>query len=48
MTIEVYDIHGRLIAQQKSVKATNQLLIVKVIYENSKVVIKKNSELKKV
>jgi len=51
MTIEVYDIQGRLIAQQKSVKATsasvnnlkatNQLLIVKVIDENSKVVIKK-------
>jgi hypothetical protein len=51
MNIEVYDIQGRLIAQQKSVKATtatihnlkatNQVLIVKVIDENSKVVIKK-------
>ena len=51
MTIEVYDIQGRLIAQQKSVKATaasihnlkatNQVLIVKIIDENSKVVIKK-------
>jgi hypothetical protein len=50
-TIEVYDIQGRLIAQQKSVKATtatihnlkatNQVLIVKIIDENSKVVIKK-------
>jgi hypothetical protein len=50
-TIEVYDIQGRLIEQQKSVKATtanihnlkatNQVLIVKVIDENSKVVIKK-------
>jgi hypothetical protein len=51
MNIEVYDIQGRLIAQQKSVKATtasihnlkasNQVLIVKVIDENNKVVIKK-------
>ena len=50
-TIEVYDIQGRLIAQQKSVKATtatiynlkatNQVLIVKIIDDNSKVVIKK-------
>ena len=50
-TIEVYDIQGRLIAQQKSVKATtatiqnlkvtNQVLIVKIIDENSNVVIKK-------
>jgi hypothetical protein len=50
-TIEVYDIQGRLIEQQKSVKATSatihnlkatkQVLIVKVIDENSKVVIKK-------
>ena len=49
MTIEVYDIQGRLIAQQKSVKATtaiihnlkatNQVLIVKVKDENGKVVI---------
>jgi hypothetical protein len=51
MNIEVYDIQGRLIEQQKSVKATSatihnlkatkQVLIVKVIDENSKVVIKK-------
>jgi hypothetical protein len=50
-TIEVYDILGRLIAQQKSVKATtasihnlkatNQVLIIKIIDENSKEVIKK-------
>ena len=50
-TIEVYDIQGRLIAHQKSVKATTatihnlkatkQVLIVKIIDENSKVVIKK-------
>lgn len=50
-TIEVYDIQGRLIEQQKSVKsttatihnlkATNQVLIVKIIDENSKDVIKK-------
>jgi hypothetical protein len=50
-TIEVYDIQGRLIEQQKSVKATTatihnlkvtkQVLIVKIIDENSKVVIKK-------
>jgi hypothetical protein len=50
-TIKVYDIQGRLIAQQKSVKsttatihnlkATNQVLIVKIIDENSKEVIKK-------
>ena len=51
MTIEVYDIQGRLIEQQKSVKATTatihnlkvtkQVLIIKIIDENSKVVIKK-------
>jgi hypothetical protein len=51
MNIEVYDIQGRLIAQQKSVnattatihniKATNQVLIVKVIDQNSKEVFKK-------
>ena len=50
-TIEVYDIQGRLIEQQKSVKATTatihnlkvtkQVLIIKIIDENSKVVIKK-------
>jgi hypothetical protein len=50
-TIEVYDILGRLIAHQKSVKATtasihnlkatNQVLIIKIIDENSKEVIKK-------
>ena len=49
--IEVYDIQGRLIAQQKAVnattasiynlKATNQVLIIKVIDENNNMVIKK-------
>ena len=51
MNIEVYDIQGRLIAQQKAVnattasiynlKATNQVLIIKVIDENNNMVIKK-------
>ena len=50
-TIKVYDIQGRLIAQQKNLKstsatihnlkATNQVLIVKIIDENSKEIIKK-------
>jgi hypothetical protein len=50
-SISVFDIQGRLIAEQKNVKATiatinnlkamNQVLIVKIIAENSQEVIKK-------
>jgi hypothetical protein len=50
-TVKVYDIQGRLIAEQKNVKAnttainnlkaTNQVLIVQVTSEDNKVVTKK-------
>jgi hypothetical protein len=50
-SIKVYDIQGRLIAEQKNVKAnvatinnlkaTNQVLVVKVTSEDNKVVTKK-------